>query len=484
MENNRENASAQTETEFEPISLVCDILKNWWVILFGALAGAMLFYVASSMIYVPNYRTQATFVITSRANANAYNNLSSANSMAETFQKILESTIMKKTICEKLDMDKLDADISANVVNGTNILTLSVTAHSPKDSIDIIKTVMDNYTSISYYTVGTTVLDVLEDPKIPYAPVNPPQNGEMAKKGFFLGMAVCMLLFAIWSYMHNTVKQEREVEKKLDARSLGAISYEWKYKTIKEWIKHRKKSVLVDNPLASFRFVESFKMLAARVEYHMSKINGKILVVTSVCENEGKSSVAGNLAITLAKKGKRVILIDGDIRCPAQYLLLGMSPKKENELGEFLNGRTGANNILLNTERKRLGFIGGKVSYSASTEMLGNRQLPVLIEACSKIVDYVIIDTPPSGMIGDAQIFAQHADAVMVVARQNVTLAEDINEMMDDFRDNHTKVLGVVLNGVMTFQSIADSPVGDHYSRYSRYGRYGRYGKYTNNKEV
>ena len=42
MENNRENASAQTETEFEPISLVCDILKNWWVILFGALAGAML----------------------------------------------------------------------------------------------------------------------------------------------------------------------------------------------------------------------------------------------------------------------------------------------------------------------------------------------------------------------------------------------------------------------------------------------------------
>ena len=89
---------------------------------------------------------------------------------------------------------------------------------------------------------------------------------------------------------------------------------------------------------------------------------------------------------------------------PAQYLIIGNESEKENELGEFLNGRTGANNILLNTERKRLGFIGGKVSYSASTEMLGNRQLPVLIEACSKIVDYVIIDTPPSGMIGDAQI--------------------------------------------------------------------------------
>ena len=481
MENNRDSASAQTATKFEPISLIRDIFKNWWVILMGAIAGAMIFYVVSSIRYVPNYHTQATFVITSRANANAYNNLSSANSMAEAFQKILESTIMKKTICEKLDMDTLDADISANVVKGTNMLILSVTAHSPKDSIDIIKTIMDNYTSVSYYTVGTTVLDVLEDPKIPYAPVNAPQNGSMAKKGFLLGMLLSILAFAIWSYMHNTVKQEKEVEQKLDARSLGAISYEWKYKTIKEWFQHQKKAVLVDNPLASFRFVESFKMLAARVEYRMSKINGKILVITSVCENEGKSSVAANLAITLAKKGKRVILVDGDIRCPAQYLLLGMSPKKENEFGEFLKGRTDARYILLNTERKRLGFIGGKVSYSASTELLGNKQLPHLLEACSEIADYVIIDTPPAGMLGDAQILAQHADAVMVVARQNFTLAEDINEMMDDFRDNHAKVLGVVLNGAMTFQSIVDSSLGDHYSKYSRYGRYA---KYTNNKEV
>ena len=174
------------------------------------------------MIYVPNYRTQATFVITSeRMPMHTIIFLLPIRWQKHSVR--FESTIMKKTICEKLDMDKLDADISANVVNGTNILTLSVTAHSPKDSIDIIKTVMDNYTSISYYTVGTTVLDVLEDPKIPYAPVNPPQNGEMAKKGFFLGMAVCMLLFAIWSYMHNTVKQEREVEKKLDAEVLERL---------------------------------------------------------------------------------------------------------------------------------------------------------------------------------------------------------------------------------------------------------------------
>ena len=477
MENNRENASAQTETKFEPVSLVCDIFRNWWVILLGALAGAMLFYVASSMKYVPNYRTQATFVITSRANANAYNNLSSANSMAETFQKILESTIMKKTICEKLDMDKLDADISANVVKGTNMLTLSVTAHSPKDSIDIIKTVMDNYTSISYYTVGTTVLDVLEDPKIPYAPVNPPQNGEMAKKGFFLGMAVCILLFAIWSYMHNTVKQEREVEKKLDARSLGAISYEWKYKTIKEWIKHRKKAVLVDNPLASFRFVESYKKLAAKVEYRMAKNEQKVLVVTSVSENEGKSTVAANLAITLAEQSKRVLLVDGDIRRPSQFLIFGMEPKEENELGEYLRGNGSLADVMVPCTRKHMLFMGGKNCYSSSTEMLNSESFFKLMAASRKFVDYVIIDTPPAGIIGDAQIFAHCADAVMIVAKQNYMLAEDINEVMDAFRDKEGKVLGVVLNGVRSFSGLVDSPVGHYYGKYSKYGRYGNYGR-------
>lgn len=68
-------------------------------------------------------------------------------------------------------------------------------------------------------------------------------------------------------------------------------------------------------------------------------------------------------------------------------------------------------------------------------------------------MDYVIIDTPPAGIIGDAQIFAHCADAVMIVSKQNYMLAEDINEVMDAFRDKEGKVLGVVLNGVRSFSA-------------------------------
>lgn len=441
------------------------------------MAGALLTYVVVSSRYVPEYTTQATFVVSSRGDANAYSNLSSANTMAKTFEKILKSNIMEKKICEKLKVEELDADIHAKVLEGTNMLVLSVTADTPKESIDIIRTVMDNYSSVSLYTVGSAVMDVLEEPKIPYTPDNPLDAGGQAKKGGLVAGALVLILLGLFSYMKNTIKQENEIEKKLDARSLGAISYEWKYKTIRDIFRRKKKAILVDDPVASFRFVESYKKLAAKVEYRMAKNEQKVLVVTSVSENEGKSTVAANLAITLAEQSKRVLLVDGDIRRPSQFLIFGMEPKEENELGEYLRGNGSLADVMVPCTRKHMLFMGGKNCYSSSTEMLNSDSFYKLMTACRKFVDYVIIDTPPAGIIGDAQIFAHCADAVMIVAKQNYMLAEDINEVMDAFRDKEGKVLGVVLNGVRSFSGLVDSPVGHYYGKYSKYGRYGNYGR-------
>lgn len=258
---------------------------------------------------------------------------------------------------------------------------------------------------------------------------------------------------------------------------IGAISYEWKYKTIRDIFRRKKKAILVDDPVVSFRFVESYKKLAAKVEYRMAKNEQKVLVVTSVSENEGKSTVAANLAITLAEQSKRVLLVDGDIRRPSQFLIFGMEPKEENELGEYLRGNGSLADVMVPCTRKHMLFMGGKNCYSSSTEMLNSDSFYKLMTACRKFVDYVIIDTPPAGIIGDAQIFAHCADAVMIVAKQNYMLAEDINEVMDAFRDKEGKVLGVVLNGVRSFSGLVDSPVGHYYGKYSKYGRYGNYGR-------
>lgn len=480
MENKNDgNVPVFMESDIEPFTLVRDILKNWWVIVLGAAAGFMLMYVAVSARYVPEYTTQTTFVVASRAGSGTYSNLSSANEMAKTFKKILESSIMNKTICGVMGVDEIDAQIDAKVVEGTNLLVLSVTADTPKDSIDIIRTVMDNYSSVSLYTTGNAVMDVLEEPTIPYSPDNPLNAVDTAKKGALAGGAICLVILGMLSYFRNSVKQEKEIEKKLDARSLGAICFERKYKTARAVLFRRKskEAILADNPVASFRFAEGYKKLAARVEYQMAKDDRQVLVVTSVSENEGKSTVASNLAITLAQQGKKVILVDGDIRRPSQFLILGVKPEEKNELGEYLKGNGQLKDTVISTGRKRLFFIGGRNCYSTSTELLAGERLEQLMAICRKVADLVIVDTPPAGLIGDAQIFAGQADAVLMVVKQNFMLAEDINEIMDSFRDNGTKILGVVLNSVQSFSSLFSSRSGGYYGYYGYYGKYGRYGR-------
>ena len=210
----------------------------------------------------------------------------------------------------------------------------------------------------------------------------------------------------------------------------------------------------------------------------MEEHGSKMLVVTSVSENEGKSTVAANLAISFAQKGKRVILIDGDLKRPSQFLIFGLEMEDKSELGEFLKENTDFKDVLKKIKNPNMLFIGGRNCYSSSTEILQGPQLGRLMNACRKYADYVIIDTPPAGILGDAEIFARYADEVLLVVRQNYIFSADINDTLDGFRGEDGNVLGVVLNGVKTFGN--STSLGRYgYGRYGKYGKYGKYGNYT-----
>ncbi len=472
--------------QVDVFTLLHDIIRNWWMIILGALTGAMLAVVVLTVTYVPAYTTSTTFFVTSSTQESAYSNTSASYEMATTFQKVLESSVMEKIIRENLGTDEVTAQISADVQTDSNLMTLTVTADTAKEAIDVIQIVMDHYDEVALYSVGNAVLTVLQDPYVPTAPSNPLDINTRAKQAALIGAAVMVLLLAVISIMHNTVKNEDEIERKLDARALGAIAYEFKYPSIKESLKRKKKAALVDDTMAGFRFVESTKKLATAVQYRLAKNNGNVLVVSSVAENEGKSTVAANLAITYAKQGKKVILIDADIRKPSQQLIFGIDLTNVVEFSDYLQGNGNIKNVIVPTSYNNLLFIGGEKKVQGSTELFYTDRLGKLIAACRRAADYVIIDTPPAGLIGDAQILGREADGVLVVARQNYILAEDINDVLDDFRDNNCKVLGVALNRVLGFSSLAESPVAGYgrygYGNYSKYGNYGRYGAYNRQK--
>lgn len=475
MEKNGQDNGLLQEVTIEPFSILQDLLKNWWAILLGALATAMLLLTYEGIRYEPEYTTSATFIVTSQEGGGRYANINSASEMAITFQKILESHSMEKMVCEELGMERLDADISGEVVEGTNMLTLRVSADNPKDAIDIITSVMDHYSEVSFYALGSAVMNVLEEPTIPFSADNPMDSRGILKKGFVLGLGLFVLLFGFYSYNNSTIKKEKDVERKLDARLLGGISFERKYHSLKERRTNRKKALLLDDHLASFGFVEEYKKLAVKVEYHLAKTGGKSLVVSSVSENEGKSTVAANLALALSDDSKKVLLVDGDLRRPSQFLIFGMEINETNELGEFIKGQGKIKDIILKTDRKNLRFAGGKNCYTSGLEVTNMEAWKKFLQTCKKTFDYIIIDAPPLGVVGDAYVLGECADAVAVVVKQNFIQAEEINEVLDDFRDNEVKVLGVILNEVKSFSRMVNGPVVS----YGKYGKYGLYSRYS-----
>lgn len=481
MERNRNEVREADQIKIEPFTLVYDILVNWWVILLGVIAAALLTYVVVSVRYVPQYSTSATFAITSRGNASSMSTLGSANEMAQTFEKILQSNVMRKKVREKLGIEVDSAQITTQVIEGTNLLVLRVTASSPKEAIDLMRTIRENYSKVSYYSVGDTVMDVLEEPKVPFYPDNPLNVRDVVKKGMLFGGVFLIAIFGLLSYLKDSIKREEDVEEKLDAKHLGTIAFSRKYRTIKEAIKREKKALLVTEPLAEFSFVESYKKLATKVDYQMMKGKRQVLVVTSVAENEGKSTVAANLAIELAQQSKKVLLVEGDLRRPSQFLVFGQEPDEASEIGEYLKGDGKLRDIVKKSNIPGLYFILGRNCYSSSTEILHSEKLKKLMDFGRKAVDYVIIDSPPAGFMGDAEVLADAADAVLLVVKQNYMHAEDINDVLDAFREHYSKVLGVVLNGVRTF---SDVPMGNYYGKYGRYGKYGKYGNYNRSKGI
>lgn len=465
---NNENWELEN-TRIEPFTLIYDILSNWWVILLGAIAAALLTNVVVNMRYVPQYTTSVTYAVSSQYNTNALNNLSSTNEMAQTFQSILKSNAMTKIICEELGVDSVNAQISTNVMGETNLLVLSVTASTSKEAVDVIQVIMDNYQEVSYYALGSAIMDVLEEPKVPIYPDNPLNVMYEMQRAFLVAAAALVLIFGLISYFRDTVKCEQDVERKLDAKNLGVIVYERKNKTIREALRNKKSALLVNNPLAGFAFVEGYKKLATKVEYQMKKHDVKAVVVTSVSENEGKSTVAANLAISLAEQSKKVILMDGDLRRPSQFLIFNEQLEDKQEIGEFLEGRAKVRDMVIKSDIPNLYLVLGRNCYSSSTEKIQSEKMRDLIEACKKIADYVIIDTPPTGLIGDAEIFSKYAGSVLLVTKQNHILAEDVNEVLDTLRSEQSKVLGVVLDRVRSLSGIVNNGYYGHYGKYGNY---------------
>lgn len=195
----------------------------------------------------------------------------------------------------------------------------------------------------------------------------------------------------------------------------------------------------------------------------------KVIAITSTSENEGKSTVSTNLAISLARLGLKTILIDADTR---KSVMAGRFKFKNKISGltNYLSGVSPIEDVIYETDIENLNVIpAGQVPPNPTT-LLQNNNFNVMMEVFREYYDYVIVDTPPIGAVIDAAIISQKADGVAMVVESNKVKKKILEKCKEQLEKGGAEFLGVILNKVNRREM--------GYSSY--YGRYGSYGDYGN----
>jgi len=189
---------------------------------------------------------------------------------------------------------------------------------------------------------------------------------------------------------------------------------------------------------------EQFRMLRSRLDSIAAESNLRTIAVASANAGEGKSNVSINLAVvTSMSLGRRVLLIDCDMRRPMIQRSLGVDPKFG--LAEILTGRATADEAIVSIEGTTLDVIGVRAHPDNPSELLASREMRELVAEMGERYDRVILDTPAALGLPDARIISELCDGSLIVVRAGTTPREDVEAALEVI--DRRRIVGLVLNG-------------------------------------
>jgi protein-tyrosine kinase len=199
------------------------------------------------------------------------------------------------------------------------------------------------------------------------------------------------------------------------------------------------------NASLSTNAAEQFRTLRSRLYQIGSAATFRTLLVTSSMPGEGKTFVTANLSQAIVRQpGRRVLMIDADLRCARLHVALG-APRSPG-LSDYLRGQAGEMEIIQHGENENLCLIAGGTEVSDPAELLSNGRLKKLLDRVTPIFDFVILDSPPCLPVADATILANFCDGILLVVRAGTTPAEVAQRALQELQNRN--VAGVVLNAV------------------------------------
>lgn len=382
----------------------------------------------------------ADYVTASDAQASATiaNNFKLLVQQGDDFIIAVQDAVKAKTGTE-FSKKQLRSMISVETVQDSTIIKITASAGTPELAYAVstsIQSVYPKITKVSFQTANFTVADSATQPELK----SDSSTLLYTAAGFVVGFGLAVLFVLIQSKFKNTVLSSEDIKESFNLSIIASIS---KIKSKKG----EKMRLLITDKNVGLPFIETFKLIRTKIENVKLKKGYSVFSVTSSTEGEGKTTCSSNIALSLAKTGKSVLLIDADLRKPAVYKTLGISLSgDEKGVYDIVSGKKTFEEAVKYVEKYNLYLLLTSSPVSDPSEVLASKTMENIVKEAKKNFDYVIVDCPPAGIVADAAIVSNYTDSIIFVTSENKTSLPQVEYALSDLLTTKAEILGCIYN--------------------------------------
>lgn len=462
------------------------ILKRIWLVIILSVLFAVAGFGLARYTYVDQFTSTVLMLSNNKMVSNqttTASDIQASQELANTYSAVLMSDgVIQKAIelsNYNVSLAYVREHTKISTYNQNNVMELSVTTDDSALSYALAQAFSDIaegkepiFTDMSIDENGASVitdrfldnivemgtLTVFQYPAQAAAPDESNIESRNTIIGFLVGAALACIIIIMHEYMKSTVRFVSDVTDGLDMNILGVIPEVEVGQSRK-----REEKYLITNEKIGFDFIETYKSIRTKIEMYSLKHNCKKIIVASTLENEGKSTVSVNIAISLAQNGKKVILVDADLRNSTLHKLLSIENDEKFGLVAIANGsvawRSAVSHVI---GVENLDIIVSGDNTNDSAELLSSQRVADMFKDMSEEYEYVIIDTPPVHLLTDSAIIAGYADGIIMVVKQDFAKMNDIEMAIGDLKESCQNVIGCIINSAYGMNNSAGYSKGSY----------------------
>lgn len=441
----------ETET-LEPIDLM-DVVQRFvrafcrlWplLIILGLLCSA-LFLFRAHRNFRTYYESTALFAVSSGYTADSifsssyYDNLA-AQQLAEAFPHMLTMDLMQELMKQQLGKSYINGSISAQCVASSNMFKLTVRSTSAQDAYNILWAVIDCFPQVAVYMVDNPQVIIRTEPNMPTVPCNSFNPSSPALKGASVGIILALGVMLAVALLTKTVTSADQLKSltNLPILAVFPLAREKKRRT------EQPRFVMVTDHAV---LAEPLRGLNLKVQKLLEADEKKLILITSTLGGEGKTTVAANLALSLASSGKKVVLVDADLRSQSVAERFNGSASPHSLLECLRSPRIPVEEQLIHVDGTGLYYLSGN-SITTLRYSVDRQALDRILSTLKANFDFVILDTAPCAMVPDTSAMCRLADCVLYVVKPDYARQSQIIDTVNDLYAQDVQLAGFVLNSV------------------------------------